>query len=598
MIRASGNPKTPARRWADGGYAAVLTAFVLVPLMGFAGFAVDVGSWYSRASSLQRAADAASLAGVVWQPDFGTAQSEAIAAAARNGFVDGVDGVTVLVTDRGTSQLEVLITDADVDLFFAGLFLDNVTIGRTSVSEYVRSVPMGSPENFLGNDPVQGNSPNLWLATFGPQTSKRSGDRYHTEVCGGAIFCSGSTNSEFDPDGYYFTVAVDALQASPLDIEIFDVVHHNYGDRCTETSASNGNGGSWLFADGLAGVEAWYTGNVDGLGTYDEERYEVGGAGNPGGAAWCPGDNGLSGTAYEMTVIVRGPDNTPFDNTDNPVVCWSRWGADQPADQGEFVTDLLDGTGRQPVDSGSAAGYSVAGPATVPFRDYFREWANVCSVGSPQVGRYIVQVRTNADAGNPTVWDTSIATQGRNRYSLKAGFGSPSSATYGSNVSISADGRLPMFVNVPPGAPSTCGGSPTCFYIARVLPEWAGQQLQLDIFDLTDGSDIDVAFVPPPDSGLGSFSSCDFVFFDEGGGTVDLAESNCVATYSANSQLRNGGSNGDSIAAFIDIPTGYTCNDASAFGCWVTAQLNFNGTPSDTTTWSAEVTGDPIRIIE
>lgn len=572
----------------EHGYAAVMTALVLVPLLGFAGFAVDVGSWYARASSIQRAADAASLAGVVWQPDFAAAEAEARAAATRNGFTDGVDGITVEVLDAGTNQLQVRITDTDADLYFASLFVDNVSIARTSTSEYVKSVPMGSPENYLGNDPIQGNSPNLWLATFGPQTSKRSGDRYHTEVCGGAIYCSGSVNDEFAPEGYFFTVPVTSLQAAALNFEVFDVVHHEYEDLCSA---------GYLFDDTLVAAEAWYSGNVAGLGNYPEERYEKGGSGNPGGAAWCPGDNGLSGN-FEMTVIVRGPDATPFDNTDNPVVCWSRWGNDEPADQAEFVADLLDSTGRQPVASNSAAGYGVPGAATIPFRDYFREFVNVCSVSSPVVGDYVVQIRTNADTSNPTLWDPSINTRGRNRYSLKVGFGASTSPSYGSGVSISADGRLPMFVNVPPGAPSSCAGSPTCFYIARVLPEWAGQQLQLDVFDLTDGSSIDVAFVPPPDSGLGSFGSCDFIFYPETGGSVDLNESNCVATYAANTQLQNGGSNGDAISALIDIPVGYTCNVASAFGCWVTAQLSFNGTPSDTTTWSASVTGDPIRLIE
>ncbi len=585
MNRHTRVPRTDSR---ERGYAAVMTALVLVPLLGFAGFAVDVGGWYARASSLQRAADAASLAGVVWQPDFTTAEAEARAAAARNGFTHGVDGITVEVFDAGPNQIEVRITDTDADLYFAGLFVDNVSIGRSSTSEYVKSVPMGSPENYLGNDPIQGNSPNLWLATFGPQTSKRSGDRYHTEVCGGAIFCSGSVNDEFTAEGYFFTVSVTGVQAAPLNFEIFDAVHHDYEDLCSA---------GFLFNDGTVGAEPWYSGNVDGLANYPEERYEKGGAGNPGGAAWCPGDNGLVGN-YEMTVIVRAPDGTPFDNSDNPVVCWTRWGNDEPANQAEFVTDLLDPTGRQPVASSSAAGYTVPAAASMPFRDYFREFANVCSVSTPVVGDYVVQIRTNADATNPTLWDTSINTQGRNRYSMKVGFGASTSATYGTGVSISADGRLPMFVNVPPGAPSSCAGSPTCFYIARVLPEWAGQQLQLDVFDLTDGSSIDVAFVPPTDSGLGSFGSCDFIFFPEGGGSVDLNETNCVATAAANPQLQNGGSNGDSIAALIDIPVGYTCNDASAFGCWVTAQLSFNGTPSDTTTWSANVTGDPIRLIE
>ena len=579
---------TPRPACRDRGYAAVMTALVLVPLLGFAGFAVDVGGWYARASSIQRAADAAALAGVVWQPDFAVAEAEARAAAARNGFTHGVDGITVEVVNAGTNQLFVRITDTDADLYFAGLFVDNVSIGRSATSEYVKSVPMGSPENFLGNDPIEGNSPNLWLATFGPQTQKRSGDRYHTEVCGGSIFCTGNVNDEFAEDGYFFTISVSAVQAAALNIEMFDVVHHDYEDLCSV---------GYLFNDGTVGAQAWYTGNTSGLGNYPQERYEKGGAGNPGGAAWCPGDNGLVGN-FEMTVIVRAPDSTPFDNSDNPVVCWSRWGNDEPANQAEFVSDLLDDTPRQPVASSAAAGYSVPGPTTIPFRDYFREFVNVCSVSSPVVGDYVVQIRTNADTTNPVLRDASITTQGRNRYSMKAGFGATTNPSYGAGVSISADGRLPMFVNVPPGAPSTCSGSPTCFYIARVLPEWAGQQLTLDVFDLTDGSAIDVAFVPPADSGLASFASCDFIFFPESGGSVDLNESNCVASHSNNPQLQNGGSNGDSIAAVINTPVGYTCNDASPFGCWVTAELSFTGTPSDTTTWSAEVTGDPIRLIE
>jgi hypothetical protein len=181
---------------------------------------------------------------------------------------------------------------------------------------------------------------------------------------------------------------------------------------------------------------------------------------------------------------------------------------------------------------------------------------------------------------------------------MRAGFGVPTSPTFASGISFAANGRLPIFVNVPPGAPTSCGGIPTCFYIARVPPEYAGQQLQLDVFDLTDGSSLDITFVPPPDSGLGTFSSCDFVFFNENGSTSDLVDSNCTASHTSNSELANGGSNGDSIAAIIDIPASYSCNDASPLGCWVTVQMNFTGTPSDTTTWSAEVTGDPIRLIE
>ncbi|MEM9200792.1 MAG: pilus assembly protein TadG-related protein [Actinomycetota bacterium] len=576
-------------RVGDRGYAVIMTALLMIPLMGFAGFAVDVGGWYAQASSIQRAADAAALAGVVWQPDFARAEATARVAASRNGYTHGVDGIEVRVTDAGTQQIEVEIIDTEVDLYFSGVFLDAVEVGRSSTAEYVRAVPMGSPENFLGNDPVQGEAPNLWLATFGPNTSKRSGDRYHTTVCGGAIFCTGNTNDEYAPEGYFFTIDVSAVQAAPLNVEVFDAVHHQYQDRC------DGNH-RYLFPDGDVASQSWYATNEDGLANYPEERYERGGSGNPGGAAWCPGDNGLSG-AYEMQVIVRSPDDTPFDLDDNPVACWTRWGSDVPANQADFAFDLTDESGRQPLGSFSGTGIAPA-PTVYKFREFFREWVNVCSITTPQVGEYIVQVRTNGQTSNPTITDPAASTGGRNRYSIRTGFGSATNASFGTGVSISAEGRLPMFVNVPPGAASTCAGSPTCFYIARVTPAYAGQQLQLDVFDLTDGSAIDVTFVPPADSGLGSFTSCDFVFFNENGSTADLNETGCTALQSNNSQLRNGGSNGDSIAAIIDIPVGYTCDEANPFGCWVTAQMVFYGNPSDTTTWSAVLTGDPIRLTD
>ncbi|MBV9953087.1 MAG: hypothetical protein JO291_14135, partial [Acidimicrobiia bacterium] len=41
----------------------IMTALLLIPLLAFAGLAVDVGSWYARGQQLQRAADAAALAG-------------------------------------------------------------------------------------------------------------------------------------------------------------------------------------------------------------------------------------------------------------------------------------------------------------------------------------------------------------------------------------------------------------------------------------------------------------------------------------------------------------------------------------------------------
>ena len=62
------------------------------------------------------------------------------------------------------------------------IFLDNVDIERQSLAEYVQSVPMGSPEQTLGNDPDKGFQPFFWLNTGGPLTRKDNGDRHHKHV--------------------------------------------------------------------------------------------------------------------------------------------------------------------------------------------------------------------------------------------------------------------------------------------------------------------------------------------------------------------------------------------------------------------------------
>jgi len=50
----------------------------------------------------------------------------------------------------------------------------------------------------------------------------------------------------------------------------------------------------------------------------------------------------------------------------------------------------------------------------------------------------------------------------------------------------------------------------------------------------------------------------------------------------------------------VPIPSDYTCTSTAAGGCWVRLQMNFTGTTSvaDTTTWSASIDGDPVRLVK
>ena len=75
--RPDGRPAPGCRsRWSRAGTRAATcwscSPLSLATMVVSAAFAVDVGGWYARAAEVQRAADAAALAGVVWMPDFPT----------------------------------------------------------------------------------------------------------------------------------------------------------------------------------------------------------------------------------------------------------------------------------------------------------------------------------------------------------------------------------------------------------------------------------------------------------------------------------------------------------------------------------------------
>jgi len=242
----------------------VLTSLLIVPLLGFAGFAVDVGAWYVRASQLQKAADSAALAGVIWQPNFTKASAAASESAARNGFVNGVDGITISIVDSGQAELKVTITDNNADLFFSQLFLSNVKISRQSVSEYVLAVPLGSPKNYIGT----------------------------RELVPGA-----------DNEG--FSMAINGSCNS----------HANGGQR------------EVLYLDNSPGVCNGSTPNPDHVGPYSYQYYlDIPAAPSPGEVSLYLRDPNQHGGFLEIyssdittTFRLRAPDFTPFDDTDNPV---------------------------------------------------------------------------------------------------------------------------------------------------------------------------------------------------------------------------------------------------------------------------------------
>ncbi|MBX3029599.1 MAG: hypothetical protein KF809_05535 [Chloroflexi bacterium] len=188
--------QTPSRRRrAEGGQALVVFVLLSVVLVGAVAIVTDVSwLWYGN-QRMQRAADAAALAGAIYLPgNTAQAYASARAEATKNGFTSGVDGVSVTPMQDPLNRRRLIVTiNGPVGAFFARA-LGFTEFGSQAVSraEYVLPVPMGSPENYYGigyyvgsssstrNQVDQTNANSNWRSatTFTPNQTNNNNDNW------------------------------------------------------------------------------------------------------------------------------------------------------------------------------------------------------------------------------------------------------------------------------------------------------------------------------------------------------------------------------------------------------------------------------------
>lgn len=577
----------------ERGVVLVYTALMITVIVGLAGFSVDFGQWYLEASRTQNATDAAALGGVVFiGSDFDTAEAVALELMAGHEYTDP-SRITVEYGDSA-NQMRVTVSSR-VDNVFARLFgVDTTTITRSALAEFLGPVPLGSPENNLGNDPDNPTDPpDYWLNVAGPNSTKASGDRFAAKVCGGGVAnCNGSAdpnNLDYANQGYFFSVEVDASTGADLEVQLFDGVMAYVGDFCTSEDLPDAAQRATL-----ASLSAFY-GDAD-------DRYAPGNSGAQ--ALFCTGDQRINGgNDVETTVVVRSPDDTPWLSTDNPVIDTT-----DPAStvSGDCAPITLPSFDTSPDDriyqllhpaDGVLDGEAVVDPGDgfLSFAEMFRRWAPVCTIDGASVvtGEYLVQIRTNVTAGDPLTYDPTIGTKGHNRFSMRVGFDDDANANtpiVGNGVQLYARGKFPIYANK--------DGADTDFYLARVDERYAGRSLNVTFFDLGDAAQAGSLRVKPPEeatrdgSDMDFFSGCDF--FKDDGGSLDVDPSTCEIDNVRSSN----GYQGRLVEVVVPIPDGYECAKADPDGCWIKVLADFPGGVNDTTTWSAEIIGDPVRLIE
>ena len=538
----------------EGGYVAVVTAILLIVLMGLAAFAVDVGHWYVVGQQEQRAADAAAMAGVTFLPGNPDAAKTTAQSYSRiNGFTTGANQTTITSTIDGRSTRLRVKVDRTVTNFFGSLLhVPSTTISRSAVADFAGPVPMGSPCNEFGNDPdPESNRGNacagvlgeMWANVNSPSSAKGNGDAYQSDTgCSSSVDgCTGTTNNDYTADGYYYTISVKAAMPS-LTVQLFDPVWVNTGLTCDTNFSSGGTAATAARNDVVSDETTRYKANTTGS--------------TPFYSPYCTGDNDYSGSQVMNTQFtVRDPGASPWDTATFPVHAGCQ--KTYPGYTGTLFNVLNKGDSK----------YNGA------IVDGFRRWTTLCTIPNPAVGDYLIQVKSN-------VGGLANNANAGNRFAIRA-YGSAA----GDKEALQIYGREKM------GIYSNKPGVTTEFHLARVPTLAAAQILRVRLFDVGDSSiSGTIKIIYPPDALGGPFTGC--VGTLSTGSPVSLT--NCSLTVNTSTH------NGKWQSVSVPIPANYSCTDADNTKCWVRLQYVYGSgsVPTDVTAWTASIEGDPVRLVE
>lgn len=567
-----------------GASALVVAVFVAVLAMPLAAISVDVARWYVELERVQAAADAAATAGVTYMPDdFAKARDRAIEIAEDNGFPNSGDTFVQVEVGEKPTQLKVTVGSTIPNNFAAALGILDSTLARSAVADYNGPAPMGSPCNTMGNEPpgttTRGpmvsqltvpagancsSSPAFWANIAGPDWPKGNGDQFMTRTCAtGGDGCVAGKNTDFDPQGYFYLVRIaEAAVGRPVQVQIYDPAFVAQGDFCERGPKGNAvNNDNW---NAFARNDA-------------KTRYAKQSQNNTN--QFCTGDVPTTSTATVTSFGLRAPTSTYEPRTAPPVATCAR----------QYQGFAEDDVHNQSLREGHPQ-YNAA------LAQVFHQWVPFCTFTPQEAGDFYLQVRTNVALstaspdgvggyqGNQKVFtqtgdDPAVGGGGANRFAVRAF----SSGVAPGAISVAAWERMPIYANAP--------GAATEFNLVRVIPAAQGKTMVFGFFDVGEAaSNGTMRVIPPADSNLPTtLTGC------TGTGKVTGALAGCQIT-----GINASGWNGRSQQIRVPIPSTYTCDVASSGGCWFRVGVNFGsgGSVNDSTTWTAKIEGEPVRLIE
>lgn len=211
------------------GNTLVFMVITAASVFGIATLVVDAGVLYGERTRMQRAADAAALAGVSQLPFELLARQEALRLAEENTYVEGENGVVINTVRNPTGVnpgwYEVTISRPR-NLFFAPLLgVESSSVRATATASIFSPLPLNiNGGGQYGTNGIQN------LSVFGPHAYYSYGDAFSPRWLN-----NGQPNPQYNENGYDFFLTVPGNYSSingtnMLRVELFDPDTWNVGN--------------------------------------------------------------------------------------------------------------------------------------------------------------------------------------------------------------------------------------------------------------------------------------------------------------------------------------------------------------------------------
>jgi hypothetical protein len=193
-------------------------------------------------------------------------------------------------------------------------------------------------------------------------------------------------------------------------------------------------------------------------------------------------------------------------------------------------------------------------PSGTPFT-----WRDFCDVPNAPDGVYPLQIRISDE------------NYGLNRWSIRSFIGG------GAESRVYGLGDMSIYANV--------DGGGSDFYLAEVEEIHAGKPLIIELFDPGEASGNNFIHIKDP---FGNSPACHVRVPNDG---IDENLGSCIIDATRPGRDYNE----DWVYVEIELDPTYSCNGSD---CWWTILYDYQGDATDTTTWTARIEGNPVRLIE